>query len=101
MYGAPTDVDPVYTGRFGFSSPEFGDFSLEIELSKYLGGVYEISRAKWIKKGTTEASSPLDLNMIQFNGLAPLLGCYLLVAEANLRQRMFLEAASFTRGRSG
>ncbi|KAL8831744.1 MAG: hypothetical protein Q9191_000672 [Dirinaria sp. TL-2023a] len=68
MYGAPADADPVYTGRFGFSSPEFGEFSLEIELSKYLGGVYEISRAKWTKKGTTEASSPLDINMIQFNG---------------------------------
>lgn len=68
MYGSPEQIDPIYTACFRFDSPETGQITLEVELSKHIGGEYEVTRNQWLKKDSTQAASPLDLNVIQLDG---------------------------------
>ena len=64
------DFRPIYTGRFKFHFPSTGNVILEVEFSKVSGGqgIYEITRSQWTKDEVTEASIPLEINMIQLNG---------------------------------
>ena len=69
MYGAPKEVNPIFTGCFTFDSPDMGNVVLEVEFSKHLGSEYERTRAQWIKKDMVEATTPLNINLIQLEGL--------------------------------
>lgn len=64
------ELTPVYTACFQYQAPELGSIRLEVEFSKPAGGqeIYEETRAQWIKNDMTEASVPLELNMLQVNG---------------------------------
>lgn len=72
QFDQPDELRPIYTGRFKFSSPDTGNVTLEVEFSKVSGGqgIYEVTRSQWTKDEWTEASVPLEQNMMQLNGYA-------------------------------
>ena len=62
-------TSPVFTGRFRFRTPASGDVSLEVEMrQRQSEGVFEISRTQWTRNSQMEASSPLDVNVVQLTG---------------------------------
>ena len=72
QYDGLGELEPVYTGRFRFQSPDTGNTTLEVEFSKPLGGqgIYEETRSQWIRDDMIDGSVPLELNMTQLNGYA-------------------------------
>ena len=69
-HGSVAEIVPAYTGRFTFRTPETGNVTLEVELTKPLDGVsiYEVSKTHWTRNDPTEMDSPFDLNMVHLTG---------------------------------
>lgn len=70
-HGSVAEIVPAYTGRFTFRTPETGNVTLEVELTKRLDGVsiyYEVSKTHWTRNDPTEMDSPFDLNMVYLTG---------------------------------
>ena len=64
------EIVPAYTGRFTFRTPETGNVTLEVELTKRLDGesLHEVSRTHWTRNDSMDMNSPFDLNMVHLTG---------------------------------
>ena len=64
------EIIPTYTGRFTFCTPDTGNVTLEIELTKRLDGesIYEVTKTHWTRNEPIETNSPFDLNVVHLTG---------------------------------